>query len=1120
MKHWGFFFCAFFNSLVKKFFVVSKLICIFVAYLLLTLLNFLFMRKLLLVAMGAMVSMASYAQEDVTHYIQNAGFDEDLTWQADGSKKEIIDQSKVLSDRSIAGVAADSSVYALVNPSTPKKRSDGRTLEATNGFIGRVKGWTIETNQDFPKCEWVYFGTIPYSLASQAIPIADDGSTYLEVPERPAAYSGDDNVGFAYLRAGWGGRAVYKQVVKLPCAVYRLEYWAINNNPNGTNGKNLSKVVCRKDTWEDETGFSDTEWTLHTIEFTPTSEFSMQFGFESSGGSGSNPFLCIDGIKLYKIDEADPVDLLRSDFQDAVAECEEMALQASGENFVGLSSYISDYSMEIDDMSQSTDQAELEASLREVNARMEALRQAMTEMANINAALTRMDNLLQSTNLPGKAELETAYQKLLDYKEKDAAEGVDIVEQILGAVAESEDAIKAYYLSQVATATADNPADLTVFIQHPWFIDTKAEPELKDGIWEFPLRYNEEDGSDRYVSGSASSPDLNSTGWYIAGASGGDQRLNFQCERSCWNAWNSGFTTTVAIAQDIEGLPNGYYTISADMTTQSGYANGTQCVYAQSIAEKKTSTKVLETEGYEYGEWETVAMSADDKVLVLDGKLTIGAQGTGDGNASAGWFLATNFHLYYLGEAPADAAKGAFDAKVEAAKEMAAKIQFKADQKALNDSIAKFSAYTDYVEGLKGLAVSIAEGQKSLDKYEEYIPEDGTVEGKTLPTVQATLKENGGDGYADAEDIVKYAYNYVMNWLKNDTASYKDFDAQVNLLKNYLNTYTPVYNLAAETAQTTADKGKAAIENLMATQKAALISEMKDQATVNEYVEALNDVVALAEKQSIFDDPNATDYTAFIKNPKLETETGWTFDRGNGNTNTTSGQWYDGSSTRYIDSYNSGGLQGYIASQLITGLPNGTYTVGVYTRTPAEGAYIFNAPADVTTYVEIPLDYYQGYNEEGEEATLVASDTHGPIWEAAKAAVESGNYTDEQYAIFNANVVEGEGIGRGWKHQEMTGIVVANHQLLIGTCAGSEALNTEKVFGGNWYSVGGWTLTLTAKGDNTGWEGPIADGIADVKNAILQTDGIYTLSGVKAAKLQRGLNIIVRGGKAQKVLVK
>lgn len=1073
------------------------------------------MKKLLLFALGACMAVPSVAQEeDVTHYIQNAGFDEDLTWQADGSMKEATSTNTSLSDRSWAYIAADNTVYAKPKSTSSQQRKDGRSkLDAVNGFIGQIQGWTVESNQEFPKCEWVYFGSVPYALADQAIPIADDGDTYLTVPAKPEQFSGDDNLGFAYLRAGWGGRAVYKQVVSLPCAQYRLEYWAININPKGTNGKNLSKVVCRKDTWADETGFSDTEWTLHTIEFTPTSEFTMEFGFESSGGSGSNPYLCIDGIKLYKIGEADPEELATA----LSYECQDLAGTASGIGYSALSAYIEDYGMELGDAGLGTVE-EVLAAIEKADADMVVFRDAIAAAPNLDAALAKIDNLLQTTDYPGKAELEAAYQKILGYKENTDLEG-NIPEFIIGGVAEANEAIKAYYLSQAATASVDSPADFTIFIQNPWFIDAAAEPTNEDGEWVFPGNTVNEDGTNRYTEGSASSADLNSTGWYVAGATGGDQRLNWQRGRSCWNAWNSGFTTTIAVAQNIEGLPNGYYTVSADLITQAGYANGTQRVFAESIAEKKTSTATLTTEGWDYNEWETVSMTADDKVLVVDGKLTIGAQGTGDGNASAGWFLATNFHLYYLGAADADAAEKALAAKVEAAKEMVNNIQLARDRAALNDSIAKFNAGSDYIASLTGLQAAMAEGQKSIDKYEECIPSDGTIEGKTLPTVQMTLRDNGGDGYGEAEDIVKFAYDYVMGWVTCDTASYVDFDAKLNLLKNYLNTYTPAYNAAAETALVASEKAKAAIETLMGQQKADLVSEMKDQTTVNAYVEALNAVVELAQKQNIVDDPDATDYTAFIKNPKLEAETGWTFDKGNGNTNTTGGQWLDGSSTRYIDSYNSAGLKGYIASQLITGLPNGTYTVGVYTRTPAEGAYIFNAPAADTTYVEIPLDYYAGYNEAGEDTTYIASDSHGPIWEAAKLAVESGDYTDEQYAIYNTNVVEGEGIGRGWKHQEMT-VVVTNHQLLIGTCAGSEALKTAKTFGGNWYSVGGWTLTLTAKGDNTGWEGPVADGIADVKTAAIAADGIYTIGGVKQAKLQRGLNIIVRGGKAQKVIVK
>ena len=103
----------------------------------------------------------------------------------------------------------------------------------------------------------MYFGTLSYDMGETTLPCADDGTTFFTVPQKPADYNGEDNKGFLYMRAGWGGAATYKQTVKLPCAVYRLEYLAININPSATKGENLSRVVCRKDTWKDETGFND-----------------------------------------------------------------------------------------------------------------------------------------------------------------------------------------------------------------------------------------------------------------------------------------------------------------------------------------------------------------------------------------------------------------------------------------------------------------------------------------------------------------------------------------------------------------------------------------------------------------------------------------------------------------------------------------------------------------------------------------------------------------------------------------------------------------------------------------------------------------------------------------------
>ena len=1075
------------------------------------------MRKLLLFAMGAMVSMTSFAQDDVTNLIQNAGFDEDLTWNADGTKKGEIVGTQQLSDRSIAAWTADSTVYATVNPTTPKTRPDGRTLEATNGFKARIKGWTLETNGDFPGCEWTYFGSLPYALADESIPVADDGSTYITVPAKPEDYNTDDNTGFVYMRAGWGGKAIYKQTVHLPCAKYRLEYWSININPNGTNGKNLSKVTCRNDVWEDEIGFSASEWTLHAIDFIPTAEFTIELGFESSGGSNSNPFLCVDGIKLYKIDDAERAEVFASELYD-------LSGKATGNGIASLATYFSEYVFEVEDM---LDEDDSEATVQKIEARMKEFKQALEAAIELQAMLTKMDNILKTTNYPGKDALNAAYIKLGEYLNPSKFDAkVDYVALIMGAKEEAKEAIKAYYLSQVDVATPESPADLTVFVKNPWFINEDAEPTLTDGIWEFPKQFDEE-GTDLYKEGDKASPDLNSDGWYIAGADGGDQRLNWQRGRSCWNAWFNNSTETYAVAQDITGLPNGYYTLSADLITQTDCINE-QHVFLKTIADKKVSAATLTVAGWDESLWETVSMTANEKILVVNGKLTIGAQGTGNGSGSAGWFCATNFKLNFVGKATQEELENAVNATLAAtvgeAKDYAAKMHFAGDKKALNDTIAKFEAATSYEE--KTLAIekinnALEEAEKSEAKYVDYMPEEPTAEviaEKTLLWVKEVLDGKTVEGHfalGASKPVVQFAYDYVQTWIACDTATYTKFDEAVNLLKNYVNTYAPVCENADTLANKVSDASKAILQGLITSQRESLTKQMNTLEQVNVYVEILNNAMNDVKKQEIFEkDKDASDFTAFITNPNIESETGWEFDKGNGNTNSTSGQWFDGSGTHYLDSYNSSGLQGYIATQLIKGLPNGTYTVGAYVRTPAEGAYIFAGVGADTTFVEIPLSYHATETDEGADTMVVASDQWGPMWEEAYQAYLDGTPTAEQEAIYMANNEN----GRGWKPLTIEGIVVTNHALLIGTMAGV-AGKTQKTFGGSWYSVGGWTLIRTAKGDDGDWTGPIT-GIQNVETVKQVADGIYTITGVKVNQMKRGLNIVVRNGKTLKVMVK
>ena len=451
------------------------------------------MKKIFTFALSAMFmlgggSVFAQEEEDMTNYIVNAGFDEDLTWNADGSKKQATaTETKSLSTRSNAFIAADGSLYATVASTTDKKRSDGRTFEATNGFVGQIKGWEwVYLNNDgavpldatgYPDlskenarveskaCEWVYFGTVAYGLGETAIPVADDGATYLPGPTVSTEF--DYGTGALHLRAGWGNSFAYKQTVKLPCAKYRLEYWTINVNPNTTaDGTDLTQIICRRDVFKetDTEGKSmkNTKWTKHEFEFTPTSEFTLIFGFKAGdGGSGATPWVYIDGIKLYKIDEADPEELLMSDI---LAESEDiMDLSGSLGDYAGLMGEISDAIDEAQD-------AEGVEAMTEAYKKLQALR---AKLADLTALAEEYQSLLENevsaildtdNPYPGYDDFASKAEEIQAAMEEEATS-----ETFADYVAQLKKAINLYYTSQ--EASKENPADYTFLVDNPTFVE-------------------------------------------------------------------------------------------------------------------------------------------------------------------------------------------------------------------------------------------------------------------------------------------------------------------------------------------------------------------------------------------------------------------------------------------------------------------------------------------------------------------------------------------------------------------------------------------------------------------------------------------------------------------------
>ena len=583
------------------------------------------------------VSSMGQTAEDVTHYIANAGFDEDLTFNSDGSTKKIVDNSVSLSTRSWAYIAEDNSIYAWA-----KKTEDGNgywseseeRTHALNGYIGQIKGWTV-SNTDMTKCEWAFYGSLPYDLEGKAIPITDNGNTYQIMPSKPDSDNGADNVGALFLRAGWGAECAYKQLVNIPCAKYRLEYWTINTNSSTqADATDLTQIVCRDEVFKDESnsGLSSMVWTKHEFEFMPTSEFTIEFGYKSdpNKGSNNNPHVFIDGVRLYKIGETNYDEILKTELQNEV------------DILIGYAndSRMSNYGSIKDEINAICSDALKLTDISEIESMIQSLKEYGQKISNLFPILERMTSLLnqaegiKSSTDPnaGYSAFIKEYEIVLELIQNASSDDIGTCSDRLSK------AINAYY--QSGGESSESSVDCSFLVKNPHFTKKGAEPTYDEyGNPTYPY-------INRYTTGNVPS-DGTKDGWYSQGATGGDQRLNFAQGRICWNLWDVS-AGLHSINQDISNLPEGLYTVSADMITQPGREYEAH-VYAKNSIDEVSSPflNVGNWSNANDGEWTTLET---DKIMVTDGNLTIGGRSVFPQNSQTGWFCMTNVRLYYHGE--------------------------------------------------------------------------------------------------------------------------------------------------------------------------------------------------------------------------------------------------------------------------------------------------------------------------------------------------------------------------------------------------------------------------------------------------------------------------------------
>ncbi len=252
-----------------------------------------------------------------------------------------------------------------------------------------------------------------------------------------------------------------------------------------------------------------------------------------------------------------------------------------------------------------------------------------------------------------------------------------------------------------------------------------------------------------------------------------------------------------------------------------------------------------------------------------------------------------------------------------------------------------------------------------------------------------------------------------------------------------------------------------------------------------------------------------TDVSFVIVNPdtdstgKTDPVEGWTIVQTDGNANTNAGQhWSGDEEARYLDSWNAtaGKLQ-FTASQVIFGIPNGTYRLTAAVRADGEGAYLYATVPNGTRTAAIPVNGGSG----------------GSIWEQAEPGSE----------IAEAN----NGNGHGWNWVSVEDINVNNNKITIGA-SNVQSITNGVAFAGQWFSATNFQLFWTSNDfyplgvENIGTDS--AELIAYAENGYITVEGadsyiIYTLNGTQVpahAQLAPGIYIVKAANKVVKVAVK
>lgn len=700
-----------------------------------------------------------------------------------------------------------------------------------------------------------------------------------------------------------------------------------------------------------------------------------------------------------------------------------------------------------------SEEEEVLAAMAEFEAQYASVKNVVALLNELTQLVGKAEDLV-ALEYPGLTAFSAAYEAAAAII--DAGTGLEIPEDqtaeayLQEAIAAFNAAILAYYESQVASP--ENPADYTYRIALPNFAPIKN--------YTIPAPW--------VVANVQASGDV----WVGTGQpdAAGDGTTGL----SCLNSWSNNFTS-MDVHQDIEGLPNGVYSVSARAITQG---LGQQHAYATSSVGTVVSEDMTIV-GWDSYEWETLTTA---KVVVIDGKLRIGFASVSAGDVN-GWYQVTDFQLKYYGEASEDDLKAAWETSLERAEEMA-NLLLKGDSKdvlAAIDAAKPLAAEGKYVDACQALNPSVAACDSVFNAVQKFY--DGNFQAIQNLAASLDYAVNGASA-----QVLGFASITAGQLLAAEDATHTILDPLNEKLGGYLAyaTYLVEAENTLATIKGVKDEHKTFVKDEVITpQVADLIAQLRTADDCNDLLAKLQKAMKALEGTTYVNLPVGDLTEDLVANPTIDDSnaTGWIVVKGTGNGPTITGQHYDGTtSNRYLDSWNgAAGSLNFTAYQEIVGLPDGTYQLTVAARTDGDNAWIFAAPealaADTAKWAastEWAMIKNNGaiYGEIWYEDSLA--------WAASDGAIEA--------PYFNAN----NGTGWGWSYDTIN-VVVTNHYLAIGITANS-ALTCKDAFTGTWMGADDWKLVLVEKAATQSDYNPFA-GIENVEAIVPAQLGIYDLFG-------------------------